>query len=305
MKIALLIPYFGEFPEWSEIYFYTLRRNPEINFIFYTDQDGSAYESENIHFNKIPYSDYLDIVREKLNINFQPSDPYKLCDLRPCFGELHAEDFDGYDFYGWTDMDILFGHIRSFYTDEILEKFDVISTHGIRISGHLALFRNTGKNRTMYRNIYRWKYYLEKPEFIGIDEHGITNAFTMTWFDKWNEKTGMNVKNWFSLYLKYLKMRRLYLKEQYTTPFTSIPWLDGSTNSDHPDTWFYRDGSITNQRDGNRKFIYLHLMNFKNRQWRHDGTSAPWENVEQICHAGVENMKNGIRIDPSGIFPLN
>ena len=92
--------------------------------------------------------------------------------------------------------------------------------------------------------------------------------------------------------------------EQYTTPFTDIQWIDGSANCNQPDTWFYIDGNITNSRDEESEFMYLHFMNFKNSQWRHDGTKAPWEGKEKICFAKPEDMTNGIKIDINGITPL-
>lgn len=303
-SIALLIPYFGKFPEWSDLYFETLKRNSTIDFIFYTDCEIEKYAAPNIKYKKISFKNYVNWVNTKLEVNFKPASPYKLCDLRPWFGTIHIKDFEGYDFYGWTDMDLFFGNIREFYTEDILKRFDVISAHEIRISGHLALFRNTRKNRNIGKYIYEWKNKLETPEFVGIDEHGITNAYTMTTIDKINEKFGLNIDNLITRKWKHWKKRRLYLHEQYTTPFTLIPWIDGSINSDQPDTWFYKGGEITNLRDGNRAFIYIHFMNFKSGRWRHDRTKAPWNGAEKICFASPKDMGKGIRIDPVGIHPL-
>ena len=97
----------------------------------------------------------------------------------------------------------------------------------------------------------------------------------------------------------------MYLVEQYTTPFTPIPWTDGSINSSQPDIWYYRNGEIANSRDGDRRFIYLHFMNFKSSLWRHDGTKAPWEGLKQISCASVSDMfGNGMIINRSGIMPF-
>jgi len=198
-------------------------------------------------------------------------------------------------------MDILFGDIRSFYTAELLHRYDVLSTHSVRVSGHFALFRNTQANRNLYKDIYKWKVHLANPNFVGIDEHGITNAVTMTFFDKLNEKMNWNINNFLTRWLKKMKTKKLYMVEQYSTPFTSIPWFDGTVNSEQPDVWYYRDGVITNNRDGDRNFMYLHFMNFKSSQWRHDGIKAPWEGKLRICSATVEDMLEGITINDQGI----
>ena len=301
-KIILLIPYFGKFPEWSPLFFETVRRNSSIDFKFYTDCDSAPYEHiSNLSFQKMQLEDYKSQARMKANIDFSPADAYKICDLRPLFPLIHSEDIKDYDFYGWTDIDILFGDIRSFYTEDLLHRYDVLSTQSVRVSGHLALFRNTKANRNLYKKIYNWRHQLAHPYFVGIDEHGVTNALTMTFIDRLNEKMNWSIENFFSRWLKKRKTRKLYMVEQYSTPFTVIPWFDGTVNSDQPDVWYYRDGVVTNNRDGERKFMYLHFMNFKSSQWRHDGTPAPWAAKKNIFTAHPEDMKNGIVIDKDGI----
>ena len=302
-SITILLPYFGKFPEWFPLYFETLRRNPTIKFIFYTDCTTEGYNAPNVIFNKMTYPEYVSMANCRIKgSQFCLSKPYKLCDLRPWYPIVHYEDIKDADFYGWTDLDLLFGDIRKFYTDDILSKYDVISTHATRISGHLALFRNTWKNRHMGRKIYDWKNKLKAPEYVHMDELGLTLAYTMTVFDKFNEKYHLHIDSFIGRTIKQLKCRKMYLKEQYTTPFIPVPWIDGSLNSEQPDTWFYQDGVITNNRDKNRDFIYIHFMNFKSSQWRHDGTKAPWEKLDTIYHLkGIDDIENGIIIDANGI----
>lgn len=301
-SIVILIPYFGAWPEWIDLFFETARRNPRIDFLVLTDCDAERFAAQNIEVRRISFENYVARARSWLGLPFDPPDGYKLCDLRPMFGALHEEEFSGHDFYGWCDTDLLLGDVRSFYSDEILARHDVLSTHADRVSGHFALFRNTRRNRTMYRRIYQWQRYLMEPEFIGLDEPSITKAYLWTIFDHANAKYGWRLDNSATRLFARWKRRRLYLVEQYTTPFMSEPWLDHSLDSAQPDKWFYRNGRITNNRD-DREFMYLHLMNFKSSRWRHDGTKAPWEHVRPICRAAPSDMADGIVIDKSGIAP--
>jgi len=303
-SIIILIPYFGRWPEWFSLFIETIKRNSTIDFLFYTDCDTSLLDAPNIKVRSLTFSDYVLFANQVTGLNFNPPNAYKLCDLRPLFGYIHRVDFKDYDFYGWCDVDLLFGDIRSFYTDELLAKYDVFSTHSHRISGHFALFRNNEKNQTMYRKIYRWKEALYHPEFVGIDEHGITNAYVQNILHKVNDKFNFGLPEKFLNKLSFYKIRKLYLKEQYTTPFIPRPWLDGTLNSQQPDTWYYINNKITNNRDVARNFIYIHFMNFKSSQWRHDGTKAPWEGKEKICFATPKDMDKGIIIDNYGIRPL-
>lgn len=298
-RIAFLIPYFGNWPEWMSLYIDSIERNNTVDFHFITDCDTTISNASNIHFHKTTFKKYVNHAQQKLNVPINISNPYKICDLRPFFGIIHEDIINDYDFFGWTDVDLLFGDIRSFYTDEILSKYDVLSSHTIRLAGHCALLRNTEEYRNIGYKIYNWQEALKNPNFVGIDEHGMTNALCMTFWDKVSEKTKISWISSLFNWRKKQKTKRYYFIEQYSTPFTPIPWLDGTINSDQPDKWYYDKGTIRNDRD-DKDFMYIHFMNFKTSQWRHDKTKAPWEGVESIYR--VNKLGERVCINKTGIY---
>jgi hypothetical protein len=301
-KIAFIIPYFGKWPEWMPLYLDSIERNPTVDFHFITDCDTKVSSATNIFFHISTFKEYVDNAQKTLNVPIKIPNPYKICDLRPFFGIIHEDIIQDYDFFGWTDVDLLFGDIRSFYTDDILNNYDVLSSHKVRLAGHCALLRNTKKYRELGFKVYDWEKALLNPDFVGIDEHGMTNALCMTFWDKLSEKLKMP---WISSFFKWRrkqKMTRYYFKEQYSTPFVSIPWIDGSLDSGQPGEWFYHQGEITNSRDLGRKFMYIHFMNFKSSQWRHDGTKAPWETLSETYR--VNDVSKKIIINEKGIHAI-
>lgn len=302
-NIILLIPYFGKFPDWFPLFFETLRRNPKLDFMFFTDCETNSFSASNVHFKKMSFEEYVNQAQTIIPTPITIQNPYKICDLRPLFGSIHSKEIEGYDYYGWMDIDLLLGDVLSFYTTDVLNNHSVFSTHADRIAGHFALFKNNKENRNKYKKIYKWTEALNNPEFVGIDENGITRAYTEDIFDKIKEKFNIDLSNPFSQWIKRRKTNKMYMVEQYTTPFLPKPWIDGSLNSDQPSIWKYQNGEIRNDRD-DRNFMYLHFMNFKNSQWRHDGTRAPWENLERVCFCVPSDLENGIRIDETGIYPI-
>ena len=166
------------------------------------------------------------------------------------------------------------------------------------LSGHFCLFRNNVFNKTLFLNIIEdFEEKLFSPQNFGMDEATYLNLYLAT-----NARLRESrIPGW--KYIKSRKAAKLYLKEQYTTPFIPKPWTDGSLNSGQPSEWVYRDGLITNDRDIGRNFIYLHFMNFKSSAFRADNTPAPWEG-KKICFAKAEHMKRGVSIGPSGIHPI-
>lgn len=106
-----------------------------------------------------------------------------MCDYRPAYGELFRDYIKGYDFWGWSDMDLFYGDIRSFLTDDVLEYNDRVLTRG-----HLSFFKNNSTVNSYYRTLdnHACKNYRD------VYQHEENFAF-----DEWSNHTGG--------FLKFLK----------------------------------------------------------------------------------------------------
>ena len=169
-SIAIIIPYFGRWPEWIELYFYSCNQNRSIDWFFFTDCDIPKTSFKNLHFESISFEAYCKNVSIILGINFKPKSPYKLCGLKPFYGHIHKEILSNYDFWGFGDLDTVWGDIKSFYTPEMLTKYDVFSTHADRISGHFTIIRNTPAYTELGFKITNWQAKLESQNAIPLDE---------------------------------------------------------------------------------------------------------------------------------------
>lgn len=85
-SILKIIPYFGKWPEWIDFYLESCRHNPDINWLFYTDCARPATAPANVQFIEISFEDYKQLISTRLRIDFNPTHPYKLCDLKPAMG---------------------------------------------------------------------------------------------------------------------------------------------------------------------------------------------------------------------------
>lgn len=311
-SIAIIIPFFGNWPEWIDLFFNSCKRNETINFIFFTDCEIKQNLGKNLKFIPISFAKYNEHVSHKLNINFAPDNAYKLCDLKPFYGFIHKDLFKSYDFFGFGDLDLIWGDIRHFITEDILSKYDVITTHDDRISGHLTLFKNNEDNRTKVFKIKDWQKKIEAKKMVTITENFLTRKyfpiFNLNVFIKkvlrriiGREKVILINNNINKLYKKTsnYKKRKLYFKEQYTTPLTYIYWLDKTLHDKQPDTWFYENGVITNERDIGKIFIYIHFMNFKSGKYKKDGRKH-WQSG--FYNVSENDTTSKIKINKEGIF---
>ncbi len=278
--IVILIPYFGKWPEWIDIYFYSCSRNTLIDWHFFTDCTMPTKHYDNIYIHPVSFEAYCKQVSCMLQIDFSPQSPYKLCDLRPFFGYIHSDLITGYDFWGFGDIDIVWGDIRRFYTDTLLSKYDVFSTHADRLSGHLSILRNNKKYTELAFSIDCWQKKLETQTHYGLDENDFSHLIypASRYIKKIYSKIIRRLFNWrdawviyYSImpiinYLLFIKQRGLYFKEQHTTPILYNDRLSCKYDSD---TWYYKNGTVINGKTGN-EHIYVHFMVYKKNSFRSD-----------------------------------
>lgn len=291
-SIKFIIPYFGQWPEWINLFIQSCQYNPDIDWLFFTDCGEPDIKASNVQFIQMTFEDYKEQASAKLDINFNQSDPYKLCDLKPTYGFLHQEHLEGYDFFGFGDIDVIYGQLRHFLTEDVLQKHQLISTHNNRISGHFCLLKNNEQMRNAFRRIPDWKQLLETQSHLGIDESKFTKVFMP------HRKHPQWLKKIYGLFSSY--WRNNYFVEQYSTILSPISWYDGSKN--HPQEWHWYKGQLNNSNDPDREFMYLHFMNWKSSKWLHKqyGTEAAWENLETLVHFDSSVEHEGWTITGSG-----
>ncbi|MEQ1554291.1 MAG: DUF6625 family protein, partial [Ferruginibacter sp.] len=142
-KIATLNCWYGPYPWYFPYFIYSCSYNPTIDFFIITD---NLQTIPNLPNNvKIIYKTLNEIkitANGKLGFEVRIDYPYKLCDFKPAYGFIFSEIIYGYDFWAWSDLDIIFGNLRDFFTTELLSKNDFISTRHDYTTGCFALIKN-------------------------------------------------------------------------------------------------------------------------------------------------------------------
>lgn len=212
------------------------------------------------------------MVSNRLDFDFHPDKAYKLCDLRPFYGYIHHDILINYDFWGYGDVDLVWGNLRNFYTDYILNNYDALSTHADRMSGHLTLIRNIPKYNNLAFKIPQWEKLIADSHNHAVDEQ----HFTLQLYPhaKWMWKIHKYVffrfkfKDEWRAYNKFcrffnamFKPHKLYFKEQYTTPwFTAKEANDSSIINNY--LWLYEKGKVLDLQN-NIELPYLHFLSLK------------------------------------------
>lgn len=147
-KLIFIVPYFGPLPgyfhEWAFSAGYL--RDQAVDFLLITDQTAAFELPANIRVWKLPFEEFKARLQEKFDFPIAVPRPYKLCDFRPAWGYVFEDRLKGYDFWGNCDIDQVWGDVRAFITDDILDRYD-----RIHFLGHFTLYRNTPEMNGLFR----------------------------------------------------------------------------------------------------------------------------------------------------------
>jgi len=271
--IVMLMPHFGQWPEWINIYMETCRYNPTVDWIFFTDCGRTENHPGNVRFLDMSYRDFLHLASRKLEVDLPESSLRKLCDFRPMYGVIFEEYLQGYDYFGFGDVDVVYGEIRKFVSDRLLEDHDILSFHSGMISGHFALLRCSEPVKQLFRKMEEWASRLQDPRHLRMDE----DAFS-----------------------EIVHLVRTSEVEMFSTPSLFRKWKDGTWN--FPTQWYWHEGRITNDRD-DAEYLYFHFL-----YWKGDANPWGWRDrlpPGQVVHGDWRHAPAGWRIDADGFRPLD
>ena len=110
-----------------KFYLESCRHNPSIDFLIFTDCGVPNISCDNVTIIDSTLEQFQARARKKLGQHVVIESPYKLCDFKPAFGVIFEEYLRDYDFWGNADIDIVYGKIRDFLTNQLLYQYDVLT----------------------------------------------------------------------------------------------------------------------------------------------------------------------------------
>jgi len=179
MKSYIFIPYFGNFPNYFQLYLNSLGKNQDVLTVFFlTDIDMSSY---NIPPNAIRIEITFDNIRERLSKFLlkeynREVDPkvvlpiaYKFCEIKIIypilFNDIMLEhNITEDDFVGWGDCDLIYGKLNNFIKYE--ENYHVIGG----FHGHFTVIKNIESLKDLYKEIPKYADFILENKYCGTDE---------------------------------------------------------------------------------------------------------------------------------------
>lgn len=175
IKKLLIAPWFGPAPPWIDHWANNITRLEEHGYDVHVSMDQPEFNLRVQNLFDIP--------------NAIGDDGRKLCDYRCAFGLIYAEELEGYQWWGTTDLDVVYGRVERYVTDDFLDELDLHSNHPTYVSGPWSLYRNVPAVNELFTLHEDWRGHLENPtttgwvetEYSRLVESGLINYAYTNW----------------------------------------------------------------------------------------------------------------------------
>lgn len=234
-SIIFIIPYFGTWPVWFDAFLISCKANANIDWLFFTDCNIKIEVPENVKLLSSTLEEIKELSEQALGSKIVLTSARKLCDLRPAYGYIFKDYIKDYEFWGFCDVDIIWGDINQFITQSMLREYDVISSRYQNISGHFTIMRNVNEVNFLFKNIkhFREKLLLDKNQ--RIDEIQFT---------------------------KDIRNKEKDIKIFWDTILCNQERGRDSHQEYYLDRWQWQNGKMINTKTG-EEVMYLHFINWK------------------------------------------
>ena len=163
-RVRFIMPYFGKLPHGFPYWLACCQNNPAFNWLIITDDRHYYSYPKNVDVMHMTLPELKERIEKQVGIEVELEKPYKLCDFRPLYGLLFEDELKEYTHWGYGDIDLIFGNLSHFVTDDILEKYAKISK-----LGHMSILQNNSIVNTAFLNC-DWKSILQVPQNCIFDE---------------------------------------------------------------------------------------------------------------------------------------
>ncbi|NEO87689.1 MAG: hypothetical protein F6J87_26035 [Spirulina sp. SIO3F2] len=152
----------------------TFAWNCGFDLIVITDQDTQTLpRSPNLNYDHQKLGSFQRRCSQVLGTEVKLAKGYKVCDLRPAFGLIFAEELSGYDYWGHIDLDTFWGNLEAFLNPILKQDYDMICGYPYHVGGPFCLYRNSKYINNLFRDNPNYIDVFKSKENKDFDEIGI------------------------------------------------------------------------------------------------------------------------------------
>lgn len=160
----------GSLPEYFNYFVYTANKNSNHDFKIFTDSISEEKRLGNVTIIPMSLQQFNELASDKLNTTTEISYSFKINDIKPAYGLIFESFLKDYSHWSSCDIDIIWGRIDNFITDELLSKSDFIRTQPYWMTGHCTIVKNNSFNNNLFKVCPTWKEIFSSDYYHQFDE---------------------------------------------------------------------------------------------------------------------------------------
>jgi hypothetical protein len=251
-SICLVIPYFAKsnffrpkklgFPKYFSYFIKSFSGNNLIDLKILTNisfKEYEKYQGQNITVIEMSFADLVKLISKKLDLKLNrfQLNPYKLCDYKPALGLIFSEYLQGYDFWGYCDVDMVIGNLSKFFNEKNLKEYEMVSASR-GTPGYMTIYRNNERMRNIFT---------KSPDYLKVFRSSKNYRF---------DESGGN--------RNIIALRQIVQREK--VKINNLPGLvhndGGGLNIDRDWKYIWQNGKLTDCLTGN-EIGSLHILKSK------------------------------------------
>lgn len=265
-KVILILPYFGKFKNYFQLFLKSCQKNEKIEWKVYTDNTEIYQYPPNVKVTLISFDDWRKKIESKFDFRVNIEAPYKLCDYKPAYGYIVEDEIKEFDYWGYCDCDLVFGDLQGLLLPLLEQGYDKIFA-----AGHLTLYKNTFKNNRRFmkkingKELYKDTFSVRDIKAFDEDlgKHNIHEIFLQDGASVFAEDYSANpnvFKSYFQL-MYYDSFSRSFVEKPYRD--SAYYWHNG-----HILEFWVQDGRLKQ-----KEYLYMHLQ-MRNMKYDHSINGA-------------------------------
>lgn len=244
-SICYIVPYFGILPYNFQIWLDSCKYNNTIDWIVFTNDTSEFNYPPNVKRIVMTFEELKDKIQSKYDFKINIDTYWRLSLFKPTYGEIFKEYICNYDFWGHCDVDLIWGNIRKFLTEDILEKYEKIG-----FQGHSTLYRNLALVNERYKTIVpgklNYKEIFSGNERYSFDENGMEDIYNFLNIPYYKVTNFAHLSKYdYNFFLKYLPK-----EDDYKNNRQIFEWENGKLNRLY----------LYNNKIYKDEFMYLHFF---------------------------------------------
>jgi len=253
-KVGFVIPFFGNWPHFTELFLMSCSGSKRADFLLLSEIAPPYELPSNVRHVPMSAAEMKTRFEKSTKMKFELIPGHKLCDFRPFFGLAFEDLLKKYEFWGYCDIDMMFGNIDKILDETYLETVDVFSAHSEQFVGHCTFLRNRADINNLGFEILNLEVLLKRPSTSAADEERFSAVLKKHPKIRWARPNCLDKE-----------MKKPICRHAVTFSFGGV--LSGSSCKIDP-VVIWRNGKLEMMWDADQKteILYVHFM----------GTKHPW-----------------------------